>query len=62
MNKDEGARTLSIQRQNDILKRKEKLLKKRYASTENVLIVHQENFDKNKNKLYRMDLIRKGAL
>ena len=62
MNKDDGARTLSIQRQNDILNRKEQLLKKRYSSTENILIVHEDNFDKMKNKLYRMDLIRKGAL
>lgn len=42
--------------------KKEQLLKKRYSSTDNILIVNQESHDTTKNKLYRMDLIRKGAL
>lgn len=60
MNNENNYRTNSISRQNEILVSKENMLKKRYASVNNILIVHEEFYDTKKNKLFRMDLIRKG--
>lgn len=60
MNNDSNYRTNSITRQNHILQTKENLLKKRYSSVDNILIVHQDFYDKKKNKLFRMDLIQRG--
>jgi len=45
-----------------MLKTKENMLKKRYSSVDNMLIVHADFYDKTKNKLFRMDLIQRGVI
>ena len=38
------------------------MLKKRFSSVDNMLIVHKDFYDKSKNKLFRMDLIQRGIV
>lgn len=60
MNNDDAYRSQSINRQNGILSKKERILKKRYSQRNDNLIINQDSYDINKNKDFRIDLLRKG--